>query len=87
MIANCLVKRHNLYNRLKEHVDKSKLSYTDICEHYANAKGTAVMPHGTGDFIIFAIRLFIKQPIAIIKLVLKTKWKKNDDDHFTIGVH
>ena len=84
MIANCLLKRHDLYDRLKEHVDKSELSYADICEHFANAKGTTVMPHGTGDFIIFATRLFIKQPIVIIKPVLKTKWKRNDDEHFTI---
>ena len=84
MIANCLVKRHDLYDRLKEHVDKSELSYADICEHFTNAKGTTVMPHGTGDFIIFATRLFIKQPIVIIKPVLKTKRKRNDDEHFTI---
>ena len=84
MIANRLVKRHNLYDRLKEHVDKSELSYADICEHFTNAKGTTVMSHGTGDFIIFTRRLFIKQPIVIIRPVLKTKWKRNDDKHFTI---
>ena len=84
MIANCLVKRHDLYDRLKEHVDKSELSYADICDHFAYAKGTTVMPHGTGDFIIFTMRLFIKQPIVIIKPVLKMKWKRNDDEHFTI---
>ena len=70
-----------MYDDLQEHVDKSELSYADICEHFANTKGEVTMPPGTGDFIIFATRLFIQQPIVIIKPSIKKKGRKKDNEY------
>ena len=84
VLANTVIHRDQLYDDLKEHVDKTELSYSEICEHFANAKSTSVIPHGTGDFIIFATQLFIKQPIIIIKPYIKTKKKKTDNDDYGI---
>ena len=49
------------------HVNKSSLSYQQICEHYINAKDNTSIAHGTGDFIITGACLFLKQPILIVK--------------------
>ena len=53
VLANTVIHQDQLYDNLKEHVDKTELSYSEICEHFANVKSTSVIPHGTGDFIIF----------------------------------
>ena len=84
VLVNTVIHWDQLYDDLKEHVDKTELSYSEICEHFANAKSTSVIPHGTGDFIIFTTRLFIKQPIVIVKPYIKAKKKKTDDDDYGI---
>ena len=49
------------------HVNKSSLSYKQICEHYINASDVTPIANGTGDFIIAGARLFLKWPILIVK--------------------
>ena len=49
------------------HVNKSSLSYQQICEHYINASDVTPIANGTGDFIIAGACLFLKQLILIVK--------------------
>ena len=37
------------------HVNKSSLSYKQICEHYINASDATPIADGTGDFIIAGV--------------------------------
>ena len=81
-MANTLVHRHELHDVLQPHVEKTELSFSELCEHFANAKSNSIMLHAGGDFIIFACRLFIKQPIVIVKPYIKPKKKRSDDDEY-----
>ena len=49
------------------YVNKTSLSYKQICEHYINASDVTPIANGTGDFIITGARLFLKRPILIFK--------------------
>ena len=49
------------------HVNKSSLSYKQICEHYINASDATPIANRTGDFIIVGAHLFLKRPIVIVK--------------------
>ena len=60
-------KREQIYDEMVIHVNKSSLSYKQICEHYINASDVTPIANGTGDFIIAGARLFLKQPILIVK--------------------
>ena len=82
VLANTLVHHHELHDVLQPHVEKTELSFSELCEHFANAKNNSIMPHAAGDFIIFACRLFIKQPIVIVKPYIKPKKKRSDDDEY-----
>ena len=82
VLANTLVHRHELHDILQPHVEKTELLFSELCEHFANAKSNSIMPHAAGDFIIFACCLFIKQPIVIVKPYIKPKKKRSDDDEY-----
>ena len=49
------------------HINKSSLSYQQICEHYINASDVTPIANGTGDFIIVGARLILKRLILIVK--------------------
>ena len=67
-----------MYEDLIDHVNKSKKSYKDLCEYYANIKSVSQggIPHGDGDFIIAACRIFMNIPIVIVKPKHDDKTKK-----------
>ena len=60
-------KREQIYDEMVIHVNKSSLSYKQICEHYINSSDATPIANGTGDFIITGARLFLKWPILIVK--------------------
>ena len=60
-------KREQIYDEMVIHVNKSSLSYKQICEHYINSSDAYTNCNGTGDFIIVGPRLFLKWPILIVK--------------------
>ena len=60
-------KREQIYDDMVIHVNKSSLSYQQICEHYINASDMTPIANGTGDFIITGARLFLKRPILTVK--------------------
>ena len=60
-------KREQIYDEMVIHVNKSSLSYQQICEHYINASDATPIANRTGDFIITGARLFLKRPILIVK--------------------
>ena len=60
-------KREQIYDDMVIHINKSSLSYQQICEHYINASDVTPIANGTGDFIIVGARLFLKRPILIVK--------------------
>ena len=60
-------KREQIYDEMVIHVNKSSLSYQQICEHYINASDVTPIANGTGDFIIKGAHLFLKRPILIVK--------------------
>ena len=60
-------KREQIYDEMVIHVNKSSLSYQQICEHYINASDVTLIANRTGDFIITGARLFLKRPILIVK--------------------
>ena len=45
-------KREQIYDEMVIHVNKSSLSYQQICEHYINASDATPIANRTGDFII-----------------------------------
>ena len=45
-------KREQIYDEMVIHVNKSSLSYQQICEHYINASDVTPIANGTDDFII-----------------------------------
>ena len=60
-------KREQIYDEMVIHINKSSLSYQQICEHYINASDVTPIANGTGDFIITGAHLFLKWPILIVK--------------------
>ena len=60
-------KREQIYDEMVIHVNKSSLSYKQICEHYINASDATPIADRTGDFIIAGACLFLKRPILIVK--------------------
>ena len=60
-------KREQIYDEMVIHINKSSLSYKQICEHYINASDATPIANGTGDFIIAGAHLFPKRPILIVK--------------------
>ena len=72
-------KQEAIWDEMAVHVDKSTLSYHDICKHYIEATINTPIAKGTGDFIIAGTCLFLKLPNIIIKLsFVKRKGKKVD---------
>ena len=57
------------------------MSYQEICEHFARATSESRIPHGAGDFMIFATRLFLDEPIVIIKPSIRTKGRQEDNEY------
>ena len=45
-------KREQIYGEMVIHINKSSLSYKQICEHYINASDVTPIANRTGDFII-----------------------------------
>ena len=72
-------KREQIYDDMVIHVNKSSLSYQQICEHYINASDMTPIANGTGDFIIVGARLFLIGLSSLSNLHmsknLAEKWK------------
>ena len=62
-------KREDIWDEMVVHVNKSTLSYQEICKHYIEASYRTPTADGTGDFIIAGARLFLNIPILIVKPV------------------
>ena len=60
-------KREQIWDDMVIHVNKSSLSYKDICKHYINASDHTPIADGTGNFIITGACLFLQLPIIIVK--------------------
>ena len=67
---------------MREHVNKSDMSYEGLISFFVNAKQDTTIPYGAGDFAVFLTRFFVDQPVAIIKPVLKKGKMKRDEDHY-----
>ena len=60
-------KREQIWDEMVIHVNKSSLSYQEICKHYIEATDSTPVADRTGDFIIVGARLFLRLPILIVK--------------------
>ena len=60
-------KREQIWDEMVIHVNKSSLSYQEICKHYIEATDSTPIADGTGDFIIAGACLFLQLPILIVK--------------------
>ena len=60
-------KREQIWDEMVIHVNKSSLSYQEICKHYIEASDTTSIANGTGNFLIVGARLFLQLPILIVK--------------------
>ena len=74
--------RDKLWEDMREHVNKSDMSYEGLISFFVNAKQDTTIPYGVGDFAVFLTRFFVDQPVAIIKPVLKKGKTKRDEDHY-----
>ena len=75
--------RDVLWEDMKEHVNKSDMSYEGLLTFWANAKSDTVILRGAGNFIVFLTRFFVGQPIVVIKPLIKKKAKKEQDNDYT----
>ena len=67
---------------MREHINKSDLSYEGLLSFWSNTKPDTAIPYGASDFAVFLTRFFVDQSIAIVKLVLKKSKTKRDDNHY-----
>ena len=81
VIINTVTKWNELVEILQPHVDKTDMSYQEICEHFARVTNKSRIPHGARDFMIFATRLFLDEPIVIIKPSICTKGRQENNEY------
>ena len=74
--------RDKLWEDMREHVNKSDMSYEGLISFFVNAKQDSTIPYGVGNFAVFLTRFFVDQPVAIVKPVLKKGKMKRDEDHY-----
>ena len=82
VISYGVTHREELWEDMREHVNKSDLSYEGLLSFWSNARPDTAIPYGTSNFAVFLTRFFVDQPIAIVKPVLKKGKTKRDDNHY-----
>ena len=68
-----VTKREQIWDDMVIYINKSTLSYQQICKHYIDATDNTPIADGTGDFIIAGACLFLKLPIHIVKPIYVAK--------------